>query len=328
MSQVISKVILLLLIILIPIVITTTAFAGYPDSYTLYDKFIDKTSTKSYDVYFPYGNQYLTKELNDIAVELKLNKESLYIDPNNVFDYYFTDDLVNGNLNFPKNKVMDCSLIPKYKDVNTQKDKVLTGNKIPQEIVTKNGIKSYKPQNNNEKNLLKAGTTGCIGVTVYVLPTASKAGEVVELVFNPNINYSKSYEEAQRPGIITVAFIITDNEKRCDVNKGELFINDKCRQRCENNQTVNANNGECEFRKRPCNNTFEDDVNGVCLQKCPVGYNREQSGLCKDPKAPKPIEQFLIYSKNNLIPYIIFSSVVTLASILALFAINRKNRKK
>jgi hypothetical protein len=311
--------------------LTTTlgsiTFAAYPDNYTPYDKYLDVTSPRTYDVYFPYGNQIITKALENVSVSLGISKESLELDVASVNDYFLTDELVAANPNFPKTRILDCSLVPKYRDEGLQKDKALKGIKVPEQFLTKKGITKYGPQSQAEVSTLKAGATGCIGMTLKVNSVIAKGGDIVEVTFNQNVNFSRSFDEVQRPGTSTISFIITDNKSKCDNSKGEVFINDKCRPKCEINQTYNATSGDCEFRKKICANE-EETINGNCFQKCQETFVRDNTGLCKDPNDKSSIDNNPALAKPNLLPYLLFTAFVIGFTILTLLVINRKNRHK
>ncbi len=318
---------LLIILCLSTTLLSTLAYAAYPDNYTAYDKYLDVTSPRTYELYFPYGNQIITKDLENISVSLAISKESLELDVASVNDYYLTDELVTANPNFPKTKILDCSLVPKYKDDSLQNNKALKGIKVPAQFLTKKGINKFGPQSINEASTLKAGTTGCIGMTVKVNSVIAKGGDIVEVVFNQNVNFSKSFDEVQRPGLSTIGFIITDNKSKCDNSKGEVFINDKCRPKCEVNQTYSAVSGECEFRKKICANQ-EETINGNCFQKCQETFVRDNTGICKDSNDKSSIDNNPILAKANLLPYLIFTAFIIVLTIAILLVINRKNRHK
>jgi hypothetical protein len=301
--------------------------AAYPDLYSPYDKYLDVTSPRTYDIYFPYGNQVITKDLSGLSTSVNISKESLELDVTSVFDYFLTDELVAANPNFPKTKILDCSLVPKYRDEVLQKDKALKGIKVPEQFLTKKGIIKFGPQSQDETSTLKAGSTGCIGMTIKVNSVKAKGGDIVEIVFNQNVNMSRSFDEVQRPGLSTIAFIITDNKSKCDNTKGEVYINDKCRPKCEINQSYNAISGDCEFRKKICNDQ-EDTINGNCFQKCLENFVRDNTGICKDPNDKSSIDNNPLLSKTNLAPYFVFTGIVIAITTIILFAINRKNRHK
>jgi hypothetical protein len=309
---------------------TTLGFASnavYPDLYSPYDKYLDVTSPRTYDIYFPYGNQIITKDLENISAALSISKESIELDIASVYDYYLTDELVAGNPNFPKTKILDCSLIPKYRDEGLQKDKALKGIKVPEQFLTKKGITKYGPQSQADVSTLKAGATGCLGMTVKVNSVIAKGGDIVEVIFNQNVNMSRAFDEVQRPGLSTIAFIITDNKARCDNTKGEVYINDKCRPKCEVNKSYNAVSGDCELRKKICNDQ-EDTINGNCFQKCLENFTRDNTGVCKDPNDKSSIDNNPLIAKANLTPYFIFTGIIIVITAFVLFAINRKNRHK
>jgi hypothetical protein len=304
-----------------------TSHGAFPDSYTLYDQFIDINNNRTYEVFFPYGNQYLGKDINDISISIKSNGLGLDIIKDQAYDYYFTQQDVDSNLNFPSNKYLDCSLIPRYKDAVAQKDKQLKGAKIQSEFITPTGIVKYGPQSIPSAPItkLKSNATGCIGLTLKI--NSPKAGEIVELTMDSNINMSKDYEETQRPGIKTIAFIFKDDTNRCDAVKGEIFVKGKCSVKCENNQVNNIDTGSCEVRKRICN-PLEEDVSGNCYQKCNPEQTRDKtSGICKASaeisiqNTPSPFDRI------NFIPYLIFSSLVIIATSIYIILATRKNRK-
>jgi hypothetical protein len=311
--------------------LTTTlniaSHAAYPDLYSPYDKYLDVASPRTYDVYFPYGNQIITKDLENISASIAISKESLELDINSVNDYFLTDELVTSNPNFPKTKVLDCSLIPKYRDEGLQKDKVLKGIKVPPQFLSKKGISKFGPQSQTDTSSLKAGATGCIGMTLKVNSVIANGGDIVEVTFNQNVNMSRSFDEVQRPGLSTLSFIISDNKSKCDNSKGEVYINDKCRPKCEINQSYNALSGDCELRKKICNDQ-EDTINGNCFQKCIETFVRDNTGICKDPNDKSSIDNNPLLAKANLAPYFLFTGLVIVLTSIALFVINRKNRHK
>lgn len=317
----------LILIGLVTIIFGFTANAAYPDSYIPYDKYLDITSPRTYDIYFPYGNQIITKDLDNISVSANVSSDALELDIASVKDYYLTDELVAANSNFPKTKILDCSLIPKYKDDGLQKNLALKGIKVQENLLTKSGITKYGPQSQVEVSGLKAGVTGCIGMTFKVNSVIAKGGDIVEVTFNQNVNYSRSFDEVQRPGLSTVSFIITDNKSKCDNAKGEVFIKDKCRPKCEINQTYSATTGDCELRKKICT-TEEETINGNCFQKCQETYVRDNTGLCKNPLDKTSIDNNPELAKPNLLPYLLFTAFIIGLTIIILFVINRKNNHK
>lgn len=298
--------------------------AAFPDSYTLYDQFIDITNNRTYEVFFPYGNQYLGKDINDLSISIKSIGSGLEVLKDQSYDYYFTQQDVESNLNFPNNKYLDCSLIPRYKDTVAQKDKPLKGNKIQSEFISSIGISKYGPQTQPSvpTTKLKSNSTGCIGLTLKI--NSPKAGDIVEITMDSNINMSQDYEETQRPGIKTIAFIFKDNTNRCDITKGEIYIKGKCTVKCENNQVNNIETGACEVRKRICNPS-EENVNGNCYQKCNPEQTRDKSSsLCKASadisitNTPSPFDRI------NFIPYLVFSSIVIIITGLYILLASRK----
>jgi hypothetical protein len=303
-----------------------TSKAAFPDSYTLYDQFIDITNNRTYEVFFPYGNQYLGKDINDLSINIKSSGLGLEVIKDQAYDYYFTQQDVESNLNFPSNKYLDCSLIPRYKDTIAQKDKPLKGNKIQSEFVTSTGIVKYGPQTQPSaaSTKFKSNSSGCIGLTLKI--NSPKAGDIVEFTMDSNLNMSSDYEETQRPGIKIIAFIFKDDTNRCDPTKGEIFIKGKCSQKCENNQVNNLETGACEVRKRVCNPS-EENVNGNCYQKCnPEQVRDKSSSLCKASadisitNAPSPFDRI------NFIPYLVFSSIVIVSTGLFILLASRKTK--
>jgi hypothetical protein len=300
------------------------SYAGLPDIYTQYDKFLDRLSTRTYEVYFPYGSNLIEKEIKNKIINLDITSPGLEIDVNNVYDYYFTNEIISNNPNFPKDKNLDCTLIGKYKSLDVQKENVLKGVKIEKEFLTKNTIKNYKPQS---KEILPPKANGCIGLTIMINPAIAKTSEIIELVFNENYSNSKDYEESIRPGTNTIAFIIGDNEQKCDITKGEVYVVGKCRVTCENNQTFNAKTGDCEYRIRECNEK-EDKVNGNCLLKCEDSKIRDASTKCIDPTSPQTMDQLIIYSKKYYKEYSIITGVILLIAVISIFAIKKKRNNK
>ena len=278
---------ILLIFFLLITIMNFTVLAGFPNNYTLYNNYIDKTTSKVYEIYFPYGNQYLTKDIENISMSLELVNGSLEQDleilPDQIYDYYLTDELINSNLNLPKSKILDCNLLPKYKSQELQKDRFLKGKQLQPQEKSKTKIAKFAPQANpnSQTSTLKAGITGCIGVSIKTSQKA-KAGDIQELVFDQNINRSKDYEENTTPGTSTLAFIIGDNQIRCDPSEGELFVKDRCIPRCEPNQTISLTSGKCEIRRRVCDDR-EDTINGNCYQKCNNDKTRDKNGVCRDP---------------------------------------------
>lgn len=320
-----------ILLIFLLIVCSYTVLAGFPNNYTLHNNYIDSTTAnKIYEVYFPYGNQYLTKDVDNISMSLELLGNGLELLPDQLYDYYITDELINSNLNFPKSKILDCNLLPKYKSEELQKDKYLRGRQLQPQEKSKTKISKFTAQSNPNavSSTLKAGVTGCIGISIKATSSA-KAGNISELVFNQNTNQSTGYEENTTPGTSTLAFIVNDNQNRCDLSKGELFVNNQCVPKCEPNQTISLTSGKCEIRRRVCNDR-EDTINGNCYQKCSNDKTRDKNGICRDPNysinSLIDVDNLENVIKGSFREYLIFIFVI-LGLIGTLYFYTKRNNK-
>lgn len=317
---------ILILIFTILITISHFSIAAAPDSYSLYNEYIDITlKDKTYDIFLPYGNQYLTNPIDNTTVGFELNKDSLEIVPGSVKDYFITDELLNLDQNLPKNKYLDCSLVAKYRDT-VFKSPANFGIPIPQALYTVKNMNEYGPQSLTTTSSLTAGNSGCIGFTVKASRVA-KSGDLIEIKYNQNKKFSTSFEEINRPGLSTLAIVLTDGKSSCDNTKGEIYINSKCVQKCENNQVLDYETASCTNRERVCF-VEEDNVGGQCLQKCIDGFYREANSVCKNPREISNIDQIIIYSKNNIQQYWIYVGSVLLASVAIFSILTFLNRPK
>ncbi|MGL4757733.1 MAG: hypothetical protein ACRCXZ_00215 [Patescibacteria group bacterium] len=318
-----------LLVLLFTILITLSHFsqAAQPDSYTQFGEYLDLSSTnKTYDVFFPYGNQYLTKDVENSSVSLTFSKNSLDVVKDSYTDYYLSEDLINLAESIPRNKFLDCSLVSKYKETFF-KGRSDFGKRIPTKFISGNNLVNYGPQSETEKSTIKQGVTGCIGFSVK-LNNSAKSGDLVDLVFNQNINFSSSYEEINRPGISTVSMIITDNNTGCDITKGEVFVNSKCVPRCESNQILDYQSASCIVKIRECF-PQEENILGQCLQKCQEGFYRQSNGVCRNPIEVSKTDSVTIYSKEYFNKYLIYIGPILGLATLLVFAIKKikKNTK-
>ncbi len=315
------------LIFTLLIILTHTSYAAMPDTYTVYDQYLNTTTpSKVYDIYLPYGNQFSTKKINDVSISLNISKDSIEIVKGSFKDYFLTDELIEKNSNFPKTKYLDCSLVPKYSDENLQKGNQIKSKPIPDRFYSNNKLINYGPQSESESSTLNEGSTGCIGLSIKLTPLA-KAGDVVDIKYIANTNFSKDYEEINRPGVSTLAFIVTDGSPKCDLSKGDIFIKDKCVPRCEDNSVLDYSTASCKVVKRVCYDQ-EEDINGVCLQRCEPEFFREANGVCKNPREISNADQIIVYGRQSFIPYIIFVGFVSLLTIFIIYLLNRKTKKK
>jgi hypothetical protein len=318
---------LVVLIFTLIIILSHTSYAAMPDTYTQYEQYLNTTTpNKVYEVFFPYGNQFSTKKIDNVSITLGLNKDSIEIVKGSMKDYFLTDELVQKNPNFPKSKFLDCTLVPKFSDENLQRGLHIKPKLISDRFYSNNKLNPYGPQSELDASTLNEGTTGCIGLSLKLTPLA-KAGDIIEVKYNANTKFSSSYEEINRPGISTLAFVVTDGTLKCDVAKGEIYINTKCVPRCEDNTVLDFDTSSCKTIKRPCFDQ-EEDINGLCLQKCETNFFREANGVCKNPREIANTDQLEIYGKKTIIPYLIFVSIVSLVTLISIYLLNQKTKKR
>jgi hypothetical protein len=301
---------------------STLSLASLPDVYTLYNKDIDISDPKPFEVYLPYGNPYLEKEIDNYSLQVSIKGEGLSITSEEVYDYYLSDDDINKNLTFPRNKVLDCTNIPKYKSVELQKDAVLKPKVIKKEFFTENSIPAYLPYsapNTQKEGKLPQKANGCIGLILKVNNKA-KQGDMVEINLIPNTKQSASFEEGQRPGLVTQAIVFGDSKQapKCDIAKQERFIKGNCVVECKSNEINNFDNGKCEVKTKTCQ-SFEDNVNGNCRLKCKTNETRDAIGSCTKPQTS--FASFVdFYTRNNGLLYtILVLSVIIITSSVAWF---------
>jgi hypothetical protein len=318
---------LVVLIFTLIIILTHTSYAAMPDTYTQYEQYLNTTTpNKIYEVFFPYGNQFSTKKIDNVSITLGLSKDSIEIVKGSLKDYYLTDELISKNPNFPKSKFLDCTLVPKYSDENLQRGNHIKPKPIPERFYSNNKLNSYGPQSDNESSTFNEAVTGCIGMSIKLTPMA-KAGDLIEIKYNANTKFSSSYEEINRPGISTIAFVVTDGSIKCDQSKAEIYINNKCTPRCEENTILDYETSTCKTIKRVCFDQ-EEDINGLCLQKCEPNFFRETNGVCKNPREIANSDQLEIYGKKTITPYLTFVGVLVLLSLIGIYLLNKKTKKR
>jgi hypothetical protein len=308
-----------------------TVKASLPDSYTLAPKTINIKEPRTFEVYIPYGNPNLNKEIKDVSLGLSIKGESLEIAGEEVYDFYLDDTDLNSNLNFPPNKILDCSLIPKYKDSEIQKNNPLKPKVIPKTLFTKNSILEYGPTSSPQPTTvttLKPKANGCIGLNLKVSSKA-KAGEIVQINVNANLKNSPDYQENERPGITTIDFIMADDQPRCKTSEvleqNETFIRDKCFKPCPSNQINNYETGECEIKIKICS-TQEDNVNGSCFLKCSADTTRDPLGTCKKSVNNLNLGVVEQLSKNTALIYTLGIGIILLLAIATYFIIKKINK--
>jgi hypothetical protein len=284
-----------------------TANAALPDIYTINPTPVSTTDKRVFEIYLPYGNPYLNKEIKNSSLSVNFRGEGLEIAGEEVYDFYFDDKDLASNLNFPRNKILSCEAIPKYKDLEIQKGSPLKPKVIAKTLFTKTGIPEYTGMSAPESKtvgVLPANGHGCIGLNVKINDKV-KNGDIFEITLNPNIKQSDDYQENERPGIVTFSFIFSDGVEKCNVQESEKFIRGGCVKPCATNELNNFETGKCEVKVKICN-SFEDNVNGNCYKKCKEEEGktivRDGLGNCKKDEKNN-INIVDIYNRNNGILY-------------------------
>jgi hypothetical protein len=326
-----KKIYSLALTALIVSLLAFTSLASQPDSYTLAPKTINLKDKRTFEVYIPYGNPNLNKEVKDVSLSLSIKGEGLEIAGEEIYDFYFDENDLNSNLNFPKNKIIDCALIPKYKDTEIQKNNPLKPKVIPKNFFTKSGITEYGP-NSSPKALafatLAPKANGCIGLNLKVSDKA-KAGQIVQINVNSNTKNTPDYQENERPGLTTIDFIISDDQQRCKnsdiLEQNETYIRDNCLKPCPSNQVNNYETGACEVKIKVCS-SVEDNVNGSCFLKCPKETQRDQLGTCKKETTGLNLGIVEQLAKNSWILYLVgVLGILAIGSVIY-FVIKKFNK--
>jgi len=225
---------------------------------------------------FPYGSVFKDREVRNTAVSVTIRGQGLSIQQNRVRDQYHTDTIEEDDITYPRPWTCDGAFDG-------------TSYPVHERLVTSTSIARYGVQSANnpdaqsgkENGTLAARHTGCLVVPVQVTDGA-KPGNLIQVIFNPDVLQSDDYSTRTRPGTQTIQFRI-EGDTTCD--DGQEFVFGQCRAQCQDNQIRDITTVECTDIKLTCQSN-QEILNNECVAACEDGLQRNVLGECTDPNTP------------------------------------------